>query len=108
MIIKLRFKNKIVFTAFILLFFTIFASRLFAAEYSHIYQFEAPEIITLSNGQHILKMKGAKLSDCRGLPAFGGVAAYTRKMSFRYSQLCGTASDTVDAVRSAVPEGFKF
>jgi hypothetical protein len=63
MIIKLRFKNKIVFTAFILLFFTIFASRLFAAEYSHIYQFEAPEIITLSNGQHILKMKGTHQKD---------------------------------------------
>jgi len=48
------------------------------------------------------------LSDCRGLPAFGGVAAYTRKMTFRYSQLCGTVSDAVDAVRSAIPEGFKF
>ena len=63
MIIKLRFKNKIVFTAFILFFFTIFASPLVAAEYSHIYQFEAPEIITLSNGQHILKMKGTHQKD---------------------------------------------
>jgi len=49
-----------------------------------------------------------KLSDCRGLPASGVVAADTRKMSFRYSQLCGTASDAVDAVRSAIPKGFKF
>jgi hypothetical protein len=40
------------------------------------------------------------LSDFRGLPAFGCVAAYTRKLLFRYSQLCGTASDAVDAVRS--------
>jgi hypothetical protein len=42
------------------------------------------------------------------LPAFGVVAAYTRKMSFRYSELCGTASDAVDAVRSAIPQGVKF
>ena len=49
-----------------------------------------------------------KLSDCRGLPASGCVAADTRKMLFRYSQLCGTASDTVDAVISAIPKGFKF
>jgi len=32
------------------------------------------------------------------LPASGVVAADTRKMSFRYSQLCGTGSDAVDAV----------
>ena len=38
------------------------------------------------------------LSDCRGLLAFGDVAADTRKMPFRYSLLCGTASDAVDAV----------
>ena len=30
------------------------------------------------------------------------------KMSFRYRQLCGTASDAVGAVRSAIPKGFKF
>jgi len=29
-------------------------------------------------------------------------------MPFRYSQLCGTASDTVDAVKLEIPEGFKF
>jgi len=29
-------------------------------------------------------------------------------MLFRYSGLCGIASDAVDAVRSAIPEGFKF
>jgi len=44
-----------------------------------------------------------KLSDCRGLPASGCVAADTRKMLFRYSQLCGTASDAVDVVRLAIP-----
>ena len=49
-----------------------------------------------------------KLSDCRGLPAFGGVAVATRKMIFRYSFLCGMSSDEVDAVRSAIPCGFKF
>jgi hypothetical protein len=34
-----------------------------------------------------------KLSDCRGC---------------RYSRLFGCAFDAVDAVRSAIPEGFKF
>jgi len=29
-------------------------------------------------------------------------------MPFRYSRLCGTASDAVDAARSAIPKGFKF
>jgi len=32
------------------------------------------------------------------LSASGAIAADTRKMSFRYSQLCGTVSDAVDAV----------
>ena len=36
------------------------------------------------------------------------VAAATRKMTFRYSGLCGTASDDVDGVRSAIPKGFIF
>ena len=63
MIIELKLKNKIVFTAFILIFFTIFVSSLFAAQHSHIYQFEAPEIITLSNGRQILKMKGTQQKD---------------------------------------------
>ena len=35
-------------------------------------------------------------------------ALFLRKMSFRYSRLCGKASDTVGAVRSAIPTGFKF
>ena len=48
------------------------------------------------------------MSDCRGLSASGVVVADTMKMSFCYSQLCGTASDAVDAVRSAIPKGFKF
>ena len=63
MIKKLRLKNKIVFTAFILVFFSIFVSSLFAAQYSHIYQFEAPIIITLSNGRQILKMSGTHQKD---------------------------------------------
>jgi len=29
-------------------------------------------------------------------------------MLFRYSELCGMASDAVDAVRSAIPTGFNF
>ncbi len=29
-------------------------------------------------------------------------------MSFRYSLLCETASDTVDAVKWKIPQGFKF
>ena len=35
-------------------------------------------------------------------------AADTRKMSFRYSRLCGTASDAVDAVKLEIPKGFKL
>ena len=38
------------------------------------------------------------MSDCRGLSASGVVVADTMKMSFCYSQLCGTASDAVDAI----------
>jgi len=33
------------------------------------------------------------------------LAAYTRQMSFRYSRLCGKASNDGDAVRSATPPG---
>jgi hypothetical protein len=44
-------------------FFTIPASSLLAAQYSHTYQFEAPTIITLSNGQQILKMNGTHQKD---------------------------------------------
>jgi len=29
-------------------------------------------------------------------------------MLFRYSRLCGTASDTVDAVKLEIPQGFKL
>ena len=36
------------------------------------------------------------------------LAADTRKMVFRYSELCGKASDAEDAVRSAIPTGFPF
>jgi hypothetical protein len=32
----------------------------------------------------------------------------TRKMLFRYSRLCGTASDAVGAVKSEIPKGFKL
>jgi hypothetical protein len=46
-----------------------------------------------------------KLSDCRGCPK---LIMATRKMSCRYSRLCGSAFDAVDAVRSAIPKGFKF
>ncbi|BBO82751.1 hypothetical protein DSCO28_33170 [Desulfosarcina ovata subsp. sediminis] len=33
------------------------------------------------------------------------LAAYTKQMSFRYSRLCGKASNAVDVVRSATPPG---
>jgi hypothetical protein len=46
-----------------LVLLTLFSSNLFAEEYSHIYQFEAPDIITLSNGRQILKMKGTRQKD---------------------------------------------
>jgi len=29
-------------------------------------------------------------------------------MLFRYSRLCGTASDTVDEVKLEIPQGFKI
>jgi len=56
----------------------------------------------------------AKLSDFQGLPASGCVAADIRKMLFRYSRLCGTASDAVDAVillrriKIGNPKGFQI
>jgi len=34
--------------------------------------------------------------------------ADTRKMLFRYSRLCGTASDAVDTVKLEIPKGFKL
>ena len=34
--------------------------------------------------------------------------ADTRKMSFRYSFLCGMASDTVDVMKLRIPSSFKF
>jgi Peptidase family C25/Propeptide_C25 len=40
-----------------LVFFTIFVSRLSAAQYSHTYTFEAPEVITLPNGRQMVKIK---------------------------------------------------
>jgi len=36
------------------------------------------------------------------------VAAAAKKMLFGYSGLCRMTSDAVDAVRSAIPKGFKF
>jgi len=54
------------------------------------------------------------LSDFQGLSASGVVAVDTRKMLFRYSRLCGTASDAVDAVillrriKIGNPEGFQI
>ncbi|MGD8981525.1 MAG: hypothetical protein PVF42_08030, partial [Desulfobacterales bacterium] len=35
-------------------------------------------------------------------------AADIRKMLFRYSRLCKTASDAVDAVKLEIPQGFKL
>jgi len=35
-------------------------------------------------------------------------AADTRKMQFRYSKLCGAASDAVGAVELEIPQGYKF
>lgn len=53
-----KLRNKIALIAFILFLLTVFAPRLFAAEYSHIYKIEEPKIITLSNGRQILQMEG--------------------------------------------------
>lgn len=60
---KKRLKSKIGLVVFILCLLTISASHLFAAEYSHIYEFEQPKIITLSNGQQILEIKGTRPDD---------------------------------------------
>lgn len=46
-----------------MVFFTIFVSHVSAARYSFTYTFEAPEVITLSNGRQILKMKGTRQKD---------------------------------------------
>ena len=35
-------------------------------------------------------------------------AVDTRKMLFRYSELCGMAFEAVDAVKSETPQGFEF
>ena len=35
-------------------------------------------------------------------------ASDIRKMSFRYSFLCGMAFDTIDKVKLEIPQGFKF
>jgi hypothetical protein len=35
-------------------------------------------------------------------------AAYTKKRSFRYSRLCGTAIDAIDTVKLESPQGFIF
>jgi hypothetical protein len=65
-------------------------------------------VVTASTQTEVKRRVDLILSHCRGLPATGCVAAYTRKMKSRYSQLCGTASDAEDAVRSAILKGFKF
>ncbi|UCD30829.1 MAG: hypothetical protein JSV38_08335, partial [Desulfobacterales bacterium] len=57
-----RLNNRLIFPL-ILLFLAVFASQLFAAEYSHIYQFEKPQIKTLSNGRQIVEMKGTWQKD---------------------------------------------
>jgi peptidase C25-like protein len=50
---------------FILFFLSLFATHLFAADYSYIYKFEQPEITTLSNGKHLLEMTGTRQQDDR-------------------------------------------
>jgi Peptidase family C25/Propeptide_C25 len=57
------YKNWTGYITFTLVFFTIFVSRLSAAQYSHTYTFEAPEVITLSNSRQMLKMKGTHQKD---------------------------------------------
>jgi len=62
-IIQPKYKNWTGFITFILVFFTIFVSQLSAAQYSHTYTFEPPEVITLPNGRQILNMKGTRQKD---------------------------------------------
>ncbi len=39
---------------------------------------------------------------------FRNIPAPREKMLFRYSRLCGTAFDAVDAVKLGIPKGFKL
>ncbi len=52
---------------------------------------------------------GSNLSDCRVCRPVGAKLKAkpkaTRQMLFRNSRLCGTTSNTVDVVRSAIPLG---
>jgi hypothetical protein len=59
------------------------------------------DFLRLKNVTSIFNLK-------RSNQAIVEVAIATRKMSLRYSYLCGTASDAVDMVRSAIPQGFKL
>ena len=45
---------------------------------------------------------------CNLIRAIFKFASDIRKMSFRYSFLCGMASDTIDTAKLEIPQGFKF
>jgi len=60
---QIKLKNKIGQIAFSLVFLSLFSSQLLAAEYSHIYKFEQPKIITLSNGRQLVEIKGSWQND---------------------------------------------
>jgi hypothetical protein len=53
-----RSRNKVGLSASILFLMIISAAPLFAAEYSHVYEFKEPQITTLSNGRQVLEMEG--------------------------------------------------
>jgi Peptidase family C25 len=56
-------RPKIKLELIIIIFFSIEASSLMAAEYSNIYYFEKPHIITLSNGRHLVDLENTRQKD---------------------------------------------
>jgi Peptidase family C25/Propeptide_C25 len=56
-------KKKSGLLIFILILLALSASRLLAAEYNHIYHFEAPKIISHSNGRQLLDLEGTRQKD---------------------------------------------
>jgi hypothetical protein len=65
-----------------------------------------PSLISLKGGL-LYKPEAGSQKNNLSLAIFK-FAAYTRKRLFRYSRLCGMASDAVDAVKLEIPQGFKL
>jgi len=62
-ITQLKFIKKIGLIVSLLILFAIFSPPVFSSEYSYIYKFEKPKIITLSNGRQIIKIRNTVQKD---------------------------------------------